>query len=202
MARLDDSTPQTRRPHANLLKYYIAESLLLGPLFWIILIPRYLRYRTLHYRWDDQGITASWGALFHREISLDFERIQDIHLSSNLVERWLGLAKVQVQTASGSSKAEMTIEGLQDYQEIRDFLYSRMRGVREAHAPGATTAGATSGSAGVTERSGTGEAASGAVVRALEATAAELRALRIELAAQRRGQAPHLEHTGRERADS
>jgi putative membrane protein len=45
-----------------------------------------------------------WGILFRREISLTYARIQDIQLSSNLVERWLGLAKIQLQTASGSSR--------------------------------------------------------------------------------------------------
>jgi len=47
------------------------------------------------------------------------------------VERWLGLAKIQVQTASGSSSAEMTIEGLKDFEGVRDFLYGRMRGARD-----------------------------------------------------------------------
>ena len=71
-----------------------------------------------------------WGMLFHREISLTYTRIQDIHLASNAVERYLGLARVQVQTASAAAKAEMTIEGLLEYEEIRDFLYNRMRGIR------------------------------------------------------------------------
>ena len=72
-----------------------------------------------------------WGVLFRREISLTYSRIQDIHLSSNFVERWLGLAKIQVQTASGSASAEMTIEGLRDFGGVRDFLYARMRGARD-----------------------------------------------------------------------
>jgi putative membrane protein len=59
---------------------------------------------------------------------LSYARFQDIHLSSNVVERWLGLARIEIQTASGSAKAEMTIEGLLEYEAIRDFLYARMRG--------------------------------------------------------------------------
>ena len=47
-----------------------------------------------------------------------------------MVERWLGLARIQVQTASGSAGAEMTIEGLQSFEALRDFLYARMRGSR------------------------------------------------------------------------
>jgi putative membrane protein len=73
----------------------------------------------------------SWGILFRREIIINYARIQDIHLRSNLVERWLGLAKILIQTASGSASAEMTLEGLKEFEAVRDFLYSRMRGVKD-----------------------------------------------------------------------
>jgi putative membrane protein len=129
-----------RRPDRSLLTYYILTSFLLGPLFPVLLIPLYFKYHTLRYVFDDQGISMSWGIIFRREISLTYARIQDIHLSSNIVERWLGLARVQVQTASGSAEAEMTIEGLKDFEPIRDFLYSRMRGIAETPSQQATVA--------------------------------------------------------------
>jgi putative membrane protein len=112
-----------------------------------------------------------WGILFRREISLNYARIQDIHLASNFVERWLGLARVQIQTASGSASAEMTIEGLQEYQEVRDFLYSRMRGARRL------------GQARVTTPSATGAPLAGGetLAVALREVAAELRAVRAAL---------------------
>lgn len=116
------------RPHPNLLKYYVIQSFVLGPLFFAYLIPRYFRYHTLRYRFDEEGVSMRWGIIFRREISLNYARIQDIHLSSNLIERWLGLAKIEIQTASGSASAEMTIEGVQEFEEVRDFLYSKMRG--------------------------------------------------------------------------
>lgn len=174
---LPPTNRQDRRPHPNLLKYYVLESLLLGPLFLVSLIPRFLRYRTLRYTWDDQGITARWGLLFQHEISLDFERIQDIHLRSNAVERWLGLAKVQLQTASGSAKAEMTIEGLQDFEAVRDFLYSRMRGVRGMRPDSKPVLGEPLAPAVPDDID--------EAVNALRETAAELRKLREELAARR-----------------
>lgn len=120
----------TRRPHANLLKYWALQSILLGPFFPLLLVPRFFKFRTLTYRFDDEGVSASWGVLFRREISLNYSRIQDIHLASNVVERWLGLARIQIQTASGASGAEMTVEGIREYEEVRDWLYSRMRGAR------------------------------------------------------------------------
>jgi putative membrane protein len=68
------------------------------------------------------------GILFRREVNLTYARIQDIHLRSNILQRWLGLGNVQIQTASGSSGPELVIEGFREFEAIRDFLYTRMRG--------------------------------------------------------------------------
>ena len=164
-------------PHPNLFKYYALQSLLLGPFFWVMLIPLYFRYHTMRFRFDEEGVSMRWGILFRREIALTYARIQDIHLSSNFVERWLGLAKVQVQTASGNSGAEMTIEGFQDFEEVRDFLYSRMRGAREGGrrpVPQAPVAGA--------------EADTDELAATLREVTRELRAVRDALAAGRGGE--------------
>ncbi len=129
------------RPESSLLIYYAGRSLLLGPLFFIVLIPLYFRYHTMRYRFDDEGVSMRWGILFRREINLTYARIQDIHLVSNVVERWLGLARIKIQTASGSAKAEMTVEGIAECASLRDFLYARMRGTRTAAGPARVTAG-------------------------------------------------------------
>ena len=52
----------------------------------------------------------SWGILFRKQIYLTYRRIQDIHVTRNIFHRWFGLAAVAVQTASGTSGAEMTID--------------------------------------------------------------------------------------------
>ena len=88
----------------------------------------YFRYHTMRYRFDTDGIHMKWGIIFRREVLLNYSRIQDIHLLSNLIERWLGLARIEIQTASGSESANMTLEGMEDPEVVRDFLYSRMRG--------------------------------------------------------------------------
>ena len=118
-----------RQPDPALFRYYVLASLLAGPLFLVPLIPLYFRYHTLRYQFDSEGISMRWGILFRREITLTYARIQDIHLVSNFVERWLGLARVQIQTASGSTSAEMTLEGIREFAMVRDYLYGRMRGI-------------------------------------------------------------------------
>ncbi|MEI6465838.1 MAG: PH domain-containing protein, partial [Verrucomicrobiota bacterium] len=119
------------RPHRDLLTYYLLSCLVVPPLFPIIAPYYYFRYHTMRYKFTDEGISMSWGILFRRQIIINYARIQDIHLRSNLVERWLGLARVLVQTASGSSGAEMTLEGFKEFEAVRDFLYSKMRGVKD-----------------------------------------------------------------------
>lgn len=123
------------RPERSLLAYYVISSLMAGPFFFLPLILKFFRYESLRYRIDSEGLSMSWGVLFRREIHLTYARIQDIHLNSNLIERWLDLARIEIQTASGSSKAEMTIEGVAQYRALRDFLYSKMRGARHLDRP-------------------------------------------------------------------
>lgn len=125
------------RPHPDLLKLYIVQSILTGPFFVLIFPVLFFRYQTMRYRFDDEGISMRWGVLFHQEINLTYARIQDIHLTSGIFQRWLGLASLQIQTASGSAAAEMTLEGLKEYEEIREFLYTRMRGSGGAAAQSA-----------------------------------------------------------------
>ncbi len=79
------------RPHQKLLTLYTLRSLLTTVLFPIIFLRLYFKYHTLKYRFDDEGIAMSWGLLWRKEINLTYARIQDIHVSRGLLERWLGL---------------------------------------------------------------------------------------------------------------
>ena len=178
MATLSPSPPvdekailALERPDRALWKYYLLTCLVfppslifLGPYLWF-------RYQTMRYKFTDEGISQSWGILFRRQIIINYARIQDIHLRSNLVERWLGLARVLVQTASGSMGAEMTLEGLKEFEAVRDFLYSKMRGVKDHAHPPATAAAPA------------GPAASPELAAALREIARELRETRLLLQA-------------------
>jgi uncharacterized membrane protein YdbT with pleckstrin-like domain len=131
------------RPDPALLTYYTITALLTLVGFPFVFLPLYFKYHTLKYAFDDKGVSMSWGILFHRQIYLTYRRIQDIHVSRNFIQRWFGLASVAVQTASGSSGAEMSIEGIRNPEALRDYLYSQMRGAKDgaedadADAPGA-----------------------------------------------------------------
>jgi len=135
-----------RRPDPALMHYYIIIALCTVFGFPFVLIAMYIRYRTLEYKIDDKGVSMKVGILFRREVYLTYRRIQDIHVTKNIIHRWLGLSAVAIQTASSSSSAEMTIEGIRNPEALRDFLYSKMRGARDEHdvaADGSSNAGAS-----------------------------------------------------------
>jgi uncharacterized membrane protein YdbT with pleckstrin-like domain len=146
----DDKIIALERPHRSLWTYYCIRAFLTGPAVIITLPYLFFRYHTLRYRFDNEGIHMRYGLLFRREINLTYARIQDIHLKSGLLQRWLGLANVEVQTASGSSTAEVVIEGFKEYEAIRDFLYTKMRGYQTKPAHPATAAPASDNSELVT----------------------------------------------------
>ena len=99
-------------------------------------LPLFFKYETLRYKFEDDGMSMSWGILFRHEIHLTYRRIQDIHLSRNLIQRWLGLATLSIQTAAGSASPEMNIEGILKPEQLRDYLYSKMRGARSLDEDG------------------------------------------------------------------
>jgi uncharacterized membrane protein YdbT with pleckstrin-like domain len=178
-----DATSITR-PDPALMNYYTIVSLLTVVAFPFVFVPLYFKYRTLQYAFDEKGVQMSWGMLFHREIYLTYRRIQDIHVSRNVIQRWLGLATVAVQTASGSSGAEMSIEGIRQPERLRDFLYAKMRGAQDS--PSSAAAGEPTD---VAEGASGAEATGGQPSADLDAEAlALLKAIRDELRAARSGE--------------
>jgi putative membrane protein len=134
--RFDPAT--TTRPVPALMTYYLIVSMFTLVAFPIVVLPLLFKYYSLRYRFDDEGVSMSWGVLYKREIFLTYRRIQDIHVSRGIIQRQFGLATVAVQTASGSTGAQMSIEGIGDPEGLRDYLYSKMRGSRHETGPGET----------------------------------------------------------------
>ena len=119
------------RPHERLMTYYVIMALLTFVAFPVTLISLYIKFRTLEYRFDDEGVWRRQGLLWRREVNVAYRRIQDIHLTNGLLQRWMGLATVSIQTAAGSATPEITIDGVLEAEALRDFLYTKMRGVRD-----------------------------------------------------------------------
>lgn len=132
------------RPSPELLKLYVVWSILSGPGIFFMLPVLLIRYFTLRYHFDEKGISMRWGFIIRREVNLAYSRIQDIHLSSGIIQRWFGLGDVMIQTASGNAAAEMKIEGLHEFGDIRNFIYTRMRGYKDMAEHAVTPGGSAS----------------------------------------------------------
>ncbi len=123
-------TSSLERPSPKLLTYYVLTGLLTGPGLFIAIPALIIRYNTLRYRFEESGLRMQLGLFFRKEVVVAFRRIQDIHVSRNLIQRWLGIASVSVQTASGNAMPEIVLEGITDPDTVRDWLYERMRGAK------------------------------------------------------------------------
>jgi hypothetical protein len=80
---------QVTVPAPGLFTYYILSSILSGPL--LILAPPilWIRYNTLRYEFEESGLRMRVGLLFRNETITAYRRIQDFHVASNVLQRWL-----------------------------------------------------------------------------------------------------------------
>lgn len=135
------------RPDSKVYALYLSNGLMMSvsscgiafPFLVLASLPVFIRYKTMRYKIDEDGVGLSWGWLNRQESHITFDKIQDIHLHRSFLERWFGLGTIRIQTASGNMAAEITLFGLTAYEGMRDYLYDRMRtqdGARTA-SPGA-----------------------------------------------------------------
>lgn len=167
------------RPDPALHTYYVITSLFGLFLFPLLYIPGWFKYKTLRYRFDDEGVAMSWGRFFEQETYLNYRRIQDIQVSSGVIQRRLGLADLKLQTASAGTGAEMTIVGIRNPEQLRDFLYERMRGAVQDEQ--GEDGGAGHASPGRADGGGDGRAAGGAVADAGNGADDEVLGLLLEI---------------------
>jgi membrane protein YdbS with pleckstrin-like domain len=128
---------EIRRPDDSLWTLYLIYACLSTVALPVVILPLYFKYKTLRYRFDEEGVAVSYGLIWRQETYLTYARIQDIHVTRNIFERWLGLGTVEVQTASGKASATESIVGVREFNEIRNFLYAHMRGHRRLDNDGA-----------------------------------------------------------------
>ena len=101
-----------------------------------------LNYEIRWYIVTDRSLRIRSGVVWLQEMTMTFANIQGIRVNANPVERFLGLANVEVQSAGGggSNHSEGTrasghvahFAGVDNAEAIRDLLVERLRVYRDS----------------------------------------------------------------------
>lgn len=118
----------------------------------LFLVPAILgavvRFFTFSYRLDDEDMVIREGLLTKQVRSVPYSRIQNVDLVQSLIHRWMGVAVVRLETASGG-KPEAVIHVL-TLQAIRDMRQAIASG-KGKKAPAPESPGATEPASAVTD---------------------------------------------------
>jgi membrane protein YdbS with pleckstrin-like domain len=109
-----------------------------------------LDYEQRWYLVSDRSLRIREGLVFLSEKTMTFANVQHVAIRQNIVQRWLGIADVEVRTAGGGSgkkenpKADSDLHvgylrGIDDAEAVRDVIRERMK--RKQADPAASPAG-------------------------------------------------------------
>jgi membrane protein YdbS with pleckstrin-like domain len=98
--------------------------------FWSFWIPLY--YTTVVYRLTDDEISWRRGVWFRRTGIVPYSRITNVDIVQGPVMRWFGISSLKIQTAgySAQAQAELSLEGIEEPEELREVIMGFVRGTR------------------------------------------------------------------------
>jgi putative membrane protein len=94
-------------------------------------------YRSLSYEIGDEQVIVRQGVLTHAVKHVPFRTVTHLTVKRGLIDRWLGLGTLEIQTAgvSGTQQAEQSLVGLADPDEVYDLVVGQLSRFRGAMAP-------------------------------------------------------------------
>jgi hypothetical protein len=102
----------------------------LGIIFALVWVGKY--YNSMHYKLTDHEMTWHRGVWFRSTGIVPYNRITNVDIVQGPVSRRYGIATIKIQTAGYSAanakSAEITIEGMRNFEEIRDSIMSLVKG--------------------------------------------------------------------------
>jgi len=130
----------------------IAGMLLLLPALAVAILPDIVAYIAIHLRYDttwyvmtDRSLRIRRGIWVIHETTITFENVQNVVVNQGPLQRFFGIADVQVDTAGGGGHTagakhgqsttnahQGLIEGVSNAPEIRDLILARLRRSRSA----------------------------------------------------------------------
>jgi len=95
-------------------------------LAFIFMVWQYMLTRSWVYEISDEFFRSEYGVLSKKQVTLSFDKVQNVDITRSFIERLFGLATVHIQT-SGSSVAEGIVPGLEraDAERVRDDILYR-----------------------------------------------------------------------------
>lgn len=117
-----------------------------------VFIAAYLEYNNFTFEITDDGVFIRNGVLYKAEVSVPYGEIENVNIERTLLDRFLGLSRVSLETAGSAlgnvtngeftnkSKAEAVLPGLQHdkARHIHDLIIDATDGVIDSTPPAPT----------------------------------------------------------------
>ena len=100
-------------------------------LLFSLIFYQWLYVWTYFYDVDESFLKIRKGVLIRREITIPYNRIQDVYLDQDIMDHLLHLYDLYISTATPTSIIEAHIDGLnsQNAQKIRDLILAKVAAV-------------------------------------------------------------------------
>ncbi len=95
-------------------------------------------YESLHYEIHEDEIIVRAGILTKSVKHVPFRTVTNLTIKRGILDRWLGIASLDIQTAgmSGSTgEPEQSLVGLEDVQQVYDMVVTALRRFRGTVSP-------------------------------------------------------------------
>lgn len=104
-------------------------------------------YRTTAYRLTDDVLEYERGVFFQQKTTVPYNRITNVNASQGPLQRIVGAGSVGIHTAGfgGQTGAELTIDGVADFEDIKDQILAKVRRRPPEATEGDDTPGVTTG---------------------------------------------------------
>ncbi len=111
---------------------WIVNGLILAILDVLVAVAIYMYNRSFKYVLTEKGIYEISGWLLKSVTFVSYGRITDVHMSRGLLDAFCKTGSVHVDTASGNtvegtSVPELSIDGVAEYEEIYNFILSKVK---------------------------------------------------------------------------
>jgi len=94
-------------------------------------------YRRFRYEFTEDTFDVSWGVFNRREREIPYDRMQNVDISRNVIQRVLGLSAVNIETAGGgSTEASINYVTSEAADHIQSEIRTRKRAAGDDRADG------------------------------------------------------------------